>query len=306
VKQQRSSIYCSSRSFSNKLTLIAQAACRAHPEKATKHPHGDDAFFVGPDSVGVADGVSAWAQVDVDAGVYARELMSLCKEELDAMEGVKDPKMALQNAYKRSLSSKSSSLGTCTACVATLETDGLLRAANIGDSGFIVIRKGQFREAPGFDVEKSRGEGWEVVYRSADMQKFFNCPDQLGSGSPDRPARAESYELPVEAGDVLIVATDGLFDNFSDNEICITMKRLCSDLTSLKDVAFHQASSQTEGLSECLSEVATHFVEQSHVIGMSETARTPFTKHALRAGYFYEGGKLDDTAVVVALVAAKT
>ena len=53
--------------------------------------------------------------------------------------------------------------GSCTACVIVLERD-VLHAANLGDSGFMVIR------------------GDQVVYKSPAQQHSFNFPFQLGRG----------------------------------------------------------------------------------------------------------------------------
>ena len=52
--------------------------------------------------------------------------------------------------------------GSCTACVVALDTaDQMLYTANLGDSGLLVIRRGQ------------------VVHRSQEQQHYFNTPFQL-------------------------------------------------------------------------------------------------------------------------------
>lgn len=73
--------------------------------------------------------------------------------------------------------------------------------ANIGDSGFIVVRKGQ------------------IIHRSEEQQHYFNTPFQLSLPPPgqnvlsDSPDSAETLSFPVENGDVILAATDGVFDN---------------------------------------------------------------------------------------------
>lgn len=47
-------------------------AAAPHPAKAWKG--GEDAIFVTPNVLVVADGVSAWSKVGIDAGIYARRL----------------------------------------------------------------------------------------------------------------------------------------------------------------------------------------------------------------------------------------
>lgn len=148
------------------------------------------------------------------------------------------------------------------------------------------------------------------------MQKFLLCPFQLGESCPDRPAHAETATLPVLPGDVIIMATDGLFDNLSDLEVAVRVKKLCAgaggaDLMAAAAPAATEGTEDTstapaEALQKWLDKVAHMLVEDAQLIGMSETGRTPFSKQAVRAGYVFEGGKLDDTAVVAAMVLARS
>lgn len=58
-------------------------------------------------------------------------------------------------------------LGSSTACVIILNKEtSSIYAANIGDSGFVVVRKG------------------EVVHRSSEQQHYFNTPFQLSLPPP--------------------------------------------------------------------------------------------------------------------------
>ncbi|GAX80985.1 hypothetical protein CEUSTIGMA_g8420.t1 [Chlamydomonas eustigma] len=59
------------------LILESGAFMIPHPDKADKG--GEDGFFIAPcqRAIGVADGVGGWAQIGVDAGMYARLLMSV-------------------------------------------------------------------------------------------------------------------------------------------------------------------------------------------------------------------------------------
>ena len=80
-------------------------------------------------------------------------------------------------------------------------------AANIGDSGLLVVRDGR------------------VVHRSSEQQHYFNTPYQLSLPPTDMesdvladlPEAADRYEFNVEDGDVIILATDGIFDNVPDH-----------------------------------------------------------------------------------------
>ena len=58
--------------------------------------------------------------------------------------------------------------GSCTACILTVHETSL-RVANVGDSGFLVVRSGK------------------VLFRSQSQQHDFNFPYQLGGEGSDSP-----------------------------------------------------------------------------------------------------------------------
>ena len=75
-----------------------------------------------------------------------------------------------------------------------------------GDSGFAVFRKGK------------------VIAQSNPLQHFFDCPYQFAAcpdftEDTDKPEHASSYELQLESGDVVVAATDGLWDNLHLEEL---------------------------------------------------------------------------------------
>lgn len=110
-------------------------------------------------------------------------------------KGNVDPKRVLQQAF-----SNTRAQGGSTACIVTI-SGNVLRAANVGDSGFVIVR------------------GGKVVYHSPTQQRYFNCPYQLGHRGGDNPSVAQELEVEVAAGDIAIAGTDGLFDNMDDFEI---------------------------------------------------------------------------------------
>ncbi|KAI8562366.1 hypothetical protein RHMOL_Rhmol03G0030800 [Rhododendron molle] len=126
------------------------------------------------ETFGVVDGVGGWAKKGVDAGKHARALMF--NSELAVQHqpvGWVDPRKVLDEAF-----SKTEARGSSTACILTL-TGHILRAVNIGDSGFVVIRNGKFD------------------YKSRVQQHRFNCPFQLGNCN-DNPSLAQGSRVFVE------------------------------------------------------------------------------------------------------------
>jgi len=179
------------------LKLVSGSCYLPHPDK--EETGGEDAHFICEDEqvIGVADGVGGWADLGVDAGQFARELMS---HSVDAVreepKGSIDPARVLEKAH-----SSTKARGSSTACIIALTAQGL-HAINLGDSGFIVVRDGC------------------TIFRSPVQQHDFNFTYQLESGAGgDLPSSGQVFTIPVAPGDVVIAGTDGLFDNLYNNEV---------------------------------------------------------------------------------------
>lgn len=124
------------------------------------------------------------------------------------------PVNLLSSSYKELLENKKPIFGSSTACIVVLNKENnTLYTANIGDSGFIVVRKGA------------------VVYQSEEQTHYFNTPFQLSTPYlnnilSDRPEAAAQNSFAVLDGDVILVATDGVFDNVPVNLLLDTLKQV--------------------------------------------------------------------------------
>ncbi|KAJ2901182.1 hypothetical protein IWW38_000147 [Coemansia aciculifera] len=220
--------------FENRIPIFKQAnakrnskASKASAEGEAKHAAaidpleeematsaGEDAFFHRSDALGIADGVGGWAGVkDADPSLFARRLMHHVSLEIQRYEDIDDemfshyydaaPVDILRRAYEFTLSEMEALAmrGSSTACVVVLRGDEL-RVANLGDCGLTVVRQG------------------DMVYRTEEQQHSFNYPYQLGTEShSDRPSDAQVFRLKIQKGDVIIVGSDGVFDNLFDEDI---------------------------------------------------------------------------------------
>ncbi|KAK8685980.1 hypothetical protein V6N13_125008 [Hibiscus sabdariffa] len=179
------------------LKLVSGSCYLPHPAK--EETGGEDAHFIcsNEQAIGVADGVGGWAEVGVDAGEFARELMSNSVAAIqDEPKGSLDPARVLEKAH-----SSTKSQGSSTACIIALTEEGI-HAINLGDSGFIVVRDGS------------------TAFHSPVQQHGFNFTYQLESGDGgDLPSSGQVFRIPVLPGDVIVAGTDGLFDNLYNNEI---------------------------------------------------------------------------------------
>lgn len=202
------------------LKFLSGSCYLPHPDKVEKG--GEDAHFICEERgvIGVADGVGGWADIGVDAGEYARQLMSRSVSAIqeDPKGGV-DPAKVLEKAH-----ADTKVIGSSTACIIAL-TDQGVHAINLGDSGFIIIRNGR------------------TVFRSPVQQYGFNFPYQLASGTGgDSPSSGQVLTFPVVPDDVVVAGTDGLFDNLYDREIATLVVQ--AERTGLKpEVTAHNIAS---------------------------------------------------------------
>eukprot|EP01127_Copromyxa_protea_P011604 TRINITY_DN2929_c0_g1_i2.p1 TRINITY_DN2929_c0_g1~~TRINITY_DN2929_c0_g1_i2.p1 ORF type:complete len:214 (-),score=21.26 TRINITY_DN2929_c0_g1_i2:235-876(-) len=176
--------------------LDAAVACLPQPGKMNKN--GEDAFFVSvkSTSIGVFDGVGGWAELNVDPSAYSNKFCQEVQKCYD-MEGIEDPIAVLQRADEESVEV----LGSSTACLVILKSKTLW-GANVGDSKFIVVRSG------------------EVILQSKEQQVEWNVPFQMGKKSTIHPkTHGDRYQLDLEINDLIIMGSDGLFDNLFITEI---------------------------------------------------------------------------------------
>jgi len=241
------------------LRFKSAAASIPHPEKVSRG--GEDAYFVAPDggAFGVFDGVGGWSEVGVDPGIYSRSLAAQCFAAYEEL-GAERPTHLLERAWLNS----QHIVGSSTACCVTL-AGSKLRAANLGDSGFLVVRDGK------------------LLHMQKEQQHGFNFPFQMGTNSSDTAMDAQVVELDVQPGDVVVAGTDGVFDNV-----------FAADIVSLVTEGVELGKSEAE-MAERIAFVASRQAN-------SVSAKSPFGVAARKVGYTFEGGKLDDITVVVGFV----
>ncbi|GAX73580.1 hypothetical protein CEUSTIGMA_g1031.t1 [Chlamydomonas eustigma] len=202
-------------SANNGFILYLKTACcyLPHPDKISYG--GEDAHFissVGGGACGVADGVGGWQESGVNPADYSRGLMHVASMYLEGTGPFSqeqrppgpliDPRGALHAAHMRTRVA-----GSATACVMQLDqARRMLVAANLGDSGFIVVR------------------GGKVIAKSKPLQHYFDCPLQFGCypdyvEATDTADMADLYRVPLQPGDIVVAGSDGLWDNAFEHEI---------------------------------------------------------------------------------------
>lgn len=266
------------------LTAVSGFPKNRSLEKVKPGKFGDDAYFVVKqaqgDVIGVADGVGGWRAWGIDPGEFSNSLMRISERIVrGGRYSPSQPAAIIARAYYELLENKTHILGSSTACVVVLQGDagdaGHLYSANIGDSGFLVVRDGL------------------VVHRSQEQQHYFNTPFQLSLPPPgtnahvlsDRPESAETLEFPVKEGDILMVATDGVFDNLTDSAIVREMVKVQGSTDLL-----------------LLQQAANSIAHRARTLAFDEDYMSPFARNARENGINAIGGKPDDITVVLATI----
>jgi hypothetical protein len=177
--------------------------------------------------------------------------------------------------------------------------DAVIKIAHIGDCMGMLLR------------------GEEIVWRSEEMWWGFNTPVQLGPTSAAQPQDARVFTLPVQADDILILASDGLSDNLWDEDVLDEVIRFRRSFFGCKPgedgCAAKNASERLlrrRTLAGMLSEALC-----SRARRVSERARrpvgaqvediedeVPFARRAREQGRSFRGGKNDDISVLVAVI----
>ena len=163
--------------------------------------------------------------------------------------------------------------GSATVVVVSIDKSARMASIScLGDSAALVIRKAEFIA---FHTP-IQSEGWNQPHQLVDYQHTTrDCP--LGKMA----SSAFQATVQLEKGDVIIAATDGLFDNVFQADIVQCVKECLNE-----DVS--------EG------EIARRLVVSAWIHSMDTAYASPFARDS--NGAWKVGGKQDDIAVAVHLV----
>lgn len=211
----------------NKNNLITQCVDDYHHEMKHSLSCGDDAYFITKYGIGVADGVSGWTENGM-ASAFSNSL--LFASAILINQGHVHPETIIASAYE---TTKENVIGgSSTVCIAVLNNN-ILNVGNLGDSGLILIRKGQ------------------IIEKTEFMRIDNYIPCQLGKWSindsnDDRYEKYGSrvcdmmiYHYNIIQGDIIIMATDGIFDNITNEQILDIVNAHSQSLNSEYIIAYN-------------------------------------------------------------------
>lgn len=269
------------------ITAFSGYSIKKQPIQINKSVIGDDAWFIAKqkcvDVLGVADGVGGWHDFGIDPSKFSSNLMKTCKriveqELFDTSKPIdnKTPKNLLNQSYESLIENKNSLMyaGSSTACIVVFHHDTkLLHTANLGDSGFVIIRNNK------------------IIHRSQEQQHYFNSPYQMAilpisayDLISDSPQSALTSSIELNEGDLIVLATDGLWDNLSDKQLLVETSRV--------------------NLVDDLDKAAENIARKAVELANDPDYLSPFALSARHNGINISGGKPDDITVLLARVSS--
>ncbi|CAD7923905.1 unnamed protein product [Amoebophrya sp. A120] len=220
-----------------------------HPEKADKG--GEDAMLLTSKIIGVSDGVGGWSRRGVDAGEYSRALLSNV-EKVAEKSNLSQPTRILRKAYDKCRHI----MGSATVCLVTLQKDDTVIVTNVGDSAAIIVRPSERR----------------ILFKSEEQVHDFNFPKQLGMHSDDMPEHGDVHSVKVQEGDLILCATDGIFDNLFDEDI---LERLCGPATGADEADAMSTASTTSTSTPSEEGAASSKASTGSTTSSEQEAATP-------------------------------
>lgn len=239
----------------------------------------------------VADGVGSWGLFGVDPKLFTTELLTFIhkryqtlNESLIEQHDVKNNSLLMNiitDSYQEVIDKKHIEHGSCTLVNLSINKTSLhMNSYLLGDSGFLIVR------------------GGKIFYRSIDLLHGFNWPFQVGvpSHNSDEPSSGKLEQIQLQPGDLILIGSDGLFDNLFDNKI---LNIINTEMKILNNTVEKKYTEVARNIAKVLT------VEAKQIGETDRNVITPFSSELTQlksSSFIYEGGKNDDTTVVVAII----
>ena len=281
---------------------------------------GEDAFFnfklkISESSssilcLGVADGVGSWnlnkqmalqMNKQKDAAQYAQQLMLsgidyLSSISLSDIQKCRNLSQQIAEFASNSVRSKAL-IGASTLTIVDIgKYNGnessikcQLSAYNLGDSGFCVYR---YRDVG------AGNECYECIYKSVAQEQGFGIPYQLGSHSTSNCIEdgccLNVFDLC--AMDIVIVGSDGLWDNCFDDEIlaliCQSMNKYLKEWKNEESAVSFDSFVHHKVVN---GDITHRIIKQAYMNSIDKKKQTPWSRAMTETvDMVYDGGKTDD------------
>ncbi|KAL2070584.1 hypothetical protein VTL71DRAFT_13610 [Oculimacula yallundae] len=294
-------------------------------DKRTRPDSGQDAFFVSrigsstDVALGVADGVGGWVDSGVDPADFAHGICDYMAHAAythkpEAWSPPLNARSLMQRGYEMICRDDSVRAGGSTACVAIAKGDGVLEVANLGDSGFVQLRLNAIH-----NISEPQTHAFNTPYQLSIVPEKVLAQAAAFGGEQlrDFPADANLTQHQLRHGDVLVIASDGVWDNLSSQDILRIVSKVMlgakawehtdggvgvgkslQEFTSADD-----GKGNMEDIPSLQSFLAVAITSEAKSASMNTRVDGPFAREVQK--YYphenWSGGKVDDICVVVAV-----
>eukprot|EP00931_Biecheleriopsis_adriatica_P045518 TRINITY_DN26071_c0_g1_i1.p1 TRINITY_DN26071_c0_g1~~TRINITY_DN26071_c0_g1_i1.p1 ORF type:complete len:761 (+),score=153.27 TRINITY_DN26071_c0_g1_i1:74-2356(+) len=262
---------------------------RQHPAKSHTGIPNADAVLEGIDYLGVADGVSGVHGLGLRPDALPWELLRSCGKKLFAAAAKDEPKAnadlgawlvdLIQESYDAT-----EELGATTLLLAALKGSNLVTAC-LGDSAILVLRPTSINPLRLQSIFKTEPGRYDAR-RPVQVQRLQGL-DVAGAHEVIKGAVIGMNV--VQPGDMLVLGSDGLFDNLSDDDITQVIEKCCCEAT---------------GSSEELQQAATNLVDLAIArvrTGRNDSNQQPWQQNSGTV----PANNADDTTALVAMIQAE-
>ena len=300
---------------------------------------GQDAFFVSSVgnstnvAFGVADGVGGWSDSGIDSAHFSHGLCQSMSDEARDVDLSANRRLyageLLQKGYNKVIEDKSVVGGGTTACIAVGGNDGNLEVAkyiqptflswnwtnssSLGDSGFVQLRPNKIHYS-----SNPQTHAFNTPYQLSIIPPRILARSKIFGGEPlhDYPNDASITSHQVRHGDVLVFATDGVWDNLSSADLLKIVSRNMTGFDAWKigkdglgvsdqlKILTQAGGIAKEHENTIQAVLAVAITSEAKMASVNSKVDGPFAREVQK---FYphedfHGGKVDDICVVVAVV----
>jgi len=213
------------------LRFVSTSAFGQHPVKRDAGYVYADAVANNPRLLGICDGVSGVQALGLQPDELPRQLLEQCSKVMDVCIAAEEIPCGgdghwlmslLQDAYDQTIA-----WGATTVLLAAMEDNRCLVVANVGDCGLLVFRP-----------DSSQPSRFSKEFRTDALRYEANKPVQVMRLANSVAAQthlviqgARVNTVRLCPGDLVVLGSDGIFDNLSDEDISLILEGHCAAAT---------------------------------------------------------------------------
>lgn len=273
----------------------------------------------------LADHQLGWEESGVDPADFAHGLcdyMSMASRDYPASFGGGQnapyplrPLSILEMGYQQVLSEPRIHAGGSTACVGVANTQGELEVANLGDSGYAHISPLRLKY-----ISDAQTHAFNTPFQLSKIPRRMQAQRALFGGDSslhDMPSDATISRRTLDHGDILVFATDGVWDNLSPSDVLRLTSQVVVGMSAwvptksgemivgpdFKQLALHP----TKKRFSLSAHVAAAITNAAKEASYNDNRDGPFAMQAQQVPGFrgYHGGKVDDICTLVVAACQK-